>query len=363
MRTKISVVMPVYNMEKYLTEALDSVVNQKLDDMEILCVNDGSKDESLAILKSYAEKDPRVQIISQKNAGYGAAVNRGLDAATGEYIAVVEPDDYIRQDMFWVLYEKASETGAEVVKSDYLTFAGEGEERRFHYIQIAPSREYYGKLYDAVETPAMFYLHPTTWTGIYHREFLEKYHIRHNESPGAAFQDNGFWFQVFSYARKVYVINEDFYRYRIDNESSSIHSSTGSFRIFDEYHFIREFLEKHPEIKKRLLYIYSFFRFDNYLARYYQTAHEHRKEFAIRFAKEFVQADSAKEVEWKLFTPVFRYYLEAIVKDPVAFVEEEREPFPEIVWKEVLQRPGTEELIENSFLPETGTRIEKNLCI
>ena len=345
-----------------MPEALDSVVNQELDDMEILCVNDGSKDSSLEILKKYAAHDPRMQIISQKNAGYGAAVNKGLDLATGEYIAVVEPDDYIRRDMFQILYNKAKETGAEVVKGDYLSFTGDGDERSFQYIQTAPSRDYYGKLFDAVETPAMFYLHPTTWTGIYKKEFLDRHHIRHNESPGAAFQDNGFWFQVFSYVRKIYVVDEDFYLYRTDNQGSSINSGTGSFRIFDEYRFIRDFLDKNPEVKERLLYTYSFFRFDNYLARFYQTSPEYREEFALRFAKELKQADAADEVDWKLFTPTFRYYLDALLKDPAAFAREDRVPFPEIVWKEVLRRPDTEGLIENSFLPERGTKLKDNMA-
>lgn len=357
MQPKISVIIPVYNVERFLHEAMNSVVTQTLDELEILCVNDGSKDSSLVILEEYASRDPRIHIINQKNAGYGAAVNKGLDAATGKYVAVVEPDDYIRKDMFLVMYKKAEETDAEVVKGDYCAFSGDLSNRNFSYIQIAPSKKYYGKIYDSTKTNALFYLHPTTWLGIYRRDFLERYQIRHNESPGAAFQDNGFWFQVFSYAKKVYVINEDFYRYRVDNEGSSINSGTGSFRIFDEYKFIHEFLDRNSELKERLLYTYSFFRFDNYLARYYQTALEHREEFAKRFVEEFMQAKNAGEIDMKLFTPIIREYLDEMVSDPVAFVTKEKVPYPEIVWKEVMLRPQEKELIENSFLPESETKI------
>ena len=356
-RPKVSVIIPVYNVERYLEEALNSVRDQELDDLEILCVNDGSTDHSPDVLKRYAEQDPRFHILNQKNAGYGAAVNRGLDAAAGMYCAVVEPDDYVRKDMFRVLYETAERESAEVVKGDYCTFSGKGEDRVFQYIQAAPSKEYYGKIYDSTKMYAIFYVHPTTWLGIYRREFLEKYHIRHNESPGAAFQDNGFWFQVFSFAKRVFLIRDDFYRYRVDNENSSINSGTGSFRIFGEYEFIHDFLERSPELKKRLIYTYSFFRFDNYLARYYQTAPEYQEEFAAKAAEEYRKAEAAGEIDRSLFTPKFSSYLDAMVKDPAAFVREVRRPFPEMVWEEVMERPNVPGLIEGSFLPESQTKL------
>lgn len=357
MQVKISVIMPIYNVERFLREALDSVVKQTLDDLEILCVNDGSTDTSLEILKEYAKIDPRIRIINQKNAGYGAAMNKGLNNATGKYVAVVEPDDYIREDMFEVLYKTAEETEAEVVKGNYCTFMGDGSERKFYYIQIAPSKAYYGKVYDSTQTHALFYVHPTTWTGIYRRDFLEKNQIRHNESAGAAFQDNGFWFQVFSYAQRVYLINDDFYRYRVDNTGSSINSGTGSFRIFGEYQFIHDFLDKHPELKKRLIHTYSFFRFDNYLARYYQTAQEHKERFALQFVEEYKQAEAAGEINREIFTPLFKKYLDAIVDDSAAFMEKKLPPFPEIVWAEVMQRLEYESCVPNSFLAESEVKL------
>ena len=84
---KVSVIVPVYNVEKYLKDCLDSVVNQTLEDIEIICVNDGSTDNSLAILEEYAEKDSRIKIITQENKGLGGARNTGLYHANGEYRA------------------------------------------------------------------------------------------------------------------------------------------------------------------------------------------------------------------------------------------------------------------------------------
>ncbi len=211
----------------------------------------------------------------------------------------------------FVLFEKSSY---------YLAVSGDKENRISHYIQTVPSKEYYGKIYDSTKMYAMFYVHPTTWTGIYRREFLEKYHIRHNESPGAAFQDNGFWFQVFSYAKRVYLIPDGFYCYRVDNEASSINSGTGAFRIFEEYAFIHQFLEQNPELKERLIYTYSFFRFDNYLARYYQTAPAYQEEFAVRVAEEYKKAEAAGEIDRALFTPQFRSFLDPMVEERSSWI-------------------------------------------
>lgn len=112
---KVSVIIPVYNVEKYLRECLDSVVNQTLKDLEIICVDDGSTDGSPAILAEYAAKDPRLTVITQANAGAGAARNRGLDVATGEYLFFFDPDDYAATTMLEKLVARADATNADVV--------------------------------------------------------------------------------------------------------------------------------------------------------------------------------------------------------------------------------------------------------
>ena len=93
MMPKVSVIIPVYNVEKYLKQCLDSVVNQTLKDIEIICVNDGSTDNSLEILEEYAQKDNRIIIISQENQGQSVARNIALEKATGEYVGFVDSDD------------------------------------------------------------------------------------------------------------------------------------------------------------------------------------------------------------------------------------------------------------------------------
>ena len=111
---KVSVIIPVYNVEEYLRECLDSVVNQTLKDIEIICINDGSTDSSLEILKEYAQKDNRFVILEQENQGAGAARNKGLEVAQGEYLYFLDSDDYIIKECLEELYIKITETNSSI---------------------------------------------------------------------------------------------------------------------------------------------------------------------------------------------------------------------------------------------------------
>ena len=126
---KVSVVIPCYNVEKYLRQCLDSVVNQTLKDLEIICVNDGSKDSTLDIIKEYAAKDPRVSYIDKPNAGYGDSMNKGFAKATGEYIGIIESDDYAELDMFEKMYTCVKKHDLDVVKSGFFYYYSKGQER------------------------------------------------------------------------------------------------------------------------------------------------------------------------------------------------------------------------------------------
>lgn len=117
---KISVIIPVYNVEKYLVECLESVISQTLKEIEIICINDGSTDNSLKILEELALKDNRIKIINKENEGPAATRNLGIKLAIGEYISFVDADDYLgSKDFYLRLYNKAVETKSNIVKSTY----------------------------------------------------------------------------------------------------------------------------------------------------------------------------------------------------------------------------------------------------
>ena len=119
---KISIVVPVYNVEKYLKKCIESIINQSLQDIEIICVNDGSTDSSLEILNDFASKDKRVVVINKTNSGYGHTMNMGLNTATGEYIGIIESDDFADLRMFEELYKLAKDNDADIVKGDWYNY-------------------------------------------------------------------------------------------------------------------------------------------------------------------------------------------------------------------------------------------------
>ena len=164
----VSLVVPCYNVEKYISECLDSAVNQTLQDIEIICVNDGSTDGTLAILESYAASDSRVKIISKPNGGYGETMNRGIDAALGEYVGFLESDDYIALDALEVLYRTAKDLGdLDFVKSDFYRFLTlPNGKKDIWRDDIDATGEYYGKVLNPQDDCRLFDLQMMTWTGI-----------------------------------------------------------------------------------------------------------------------------------------------------------------------------------------------------
>lgn len=322
---KVSVIVPTYNVEQYLEECMESLVNQTLRDMEFVCVNDGSTDYSLDILKKYAAKDARVRILDGPNGGYGKAMNRGLDACTGEYVGIVEPDDYVKTDMYEKLYQIARKKDLEIVKADFYRFVeGKDGKQVFTYNRLTPEDSMYDRVLDPKEDVDVFKAVMNTWSGIYKRSFLIENHIRHNETPGASFQDNGFWFQTFCYTKRLWFVGRPYYRNRRDNPNSSVHSREKVFCMNDEYAFIREFLDTHPVFKERYLAIYHFRRYHNYVASLYRVGEEYKDIYMERFQREFMEADENGELEASVFTPKEWELVQILLKDRHAYVYEER---------------------------------------
>ena len=119
---KISIIVPVYNTEKYLEKCLNSLISQTLEDIEILCINDGSTDNSIKILEQYANRDSRIKIINKKNAGVSAARNTGISQAKGEYLGFVDSDDYVDLNFYEKLYNTAKEYNASIAVAGIIRF-------------------------------------------------------------------------------------------------------------------------------------------------------------------------------------------------------------------------------------------------
>ena len=207
---KVSVIIPVYNTEKYLPKCMDSVCNQTLKDIEIICVNDCSTDNSMDILKNFAEKDNRIKLIDLKqNRDVSHARNVGIDLAQGEYIGFVDSDDIVDLDFYEKLYAKAKETEAEVVKGVFKIVAGD-----YSFTTDFNSRIKKNKL--------NFFGEFTT--AIYNTAFIKQNNLKFREDL-KTWEDPLFTLQVVSAAKKVVLIDNTVYNY-YRREASKSHIVT-----------------------------------------------------------------------------------------------------------------------------------------
>lgn len=219
---KVSVLVPVYNVEKYLAQCLDSIINQTLKDIEIICVNDGSTDSSLKILEKYTQKDPRIKIINKENGGLPSARNAGLDAATGEYVSFIDSDDYIQPQMMAVLYRNARRTKAEIVICGANVFPETPHADDWLYSALSPQEKFYEKCSDELlfENPAT---RPFIWRIFVKRTLIEREHLRLNESIQIG-EDNAFQFRIYPKANGISVIPDKLYNYRWFREDSMMNT-------------------------------------------------------------------------------------------------------------------------------------------
>ena len=316
---KVSVVIPVYNNQIYVRECVESAINQTLKDIEIICVDDGSTDGSPAVLDEYAAKDSRVKVIHKENAGYGVSMNTGMDKATGEYFAILESDDYIQENMLENLYNLCEKNNLDFVKADYRVFVGENKDRQFEYMTTCRTCDHYNKVLNPEKDTTVFNDRMNTWTGIYKMSFLKEHNIRHNETPGASYQDNGFWFQTFLWAKRMMFTDTAYYQLRRDNPGSSVHNKGKVYCIFDEYDFIENILKsdehKHDVFKE----IFQKKKFDSCLFHYSRIGDEFKLEFLQRMSKEFKEPREKGEIVESIYIGSGYATINEIIDDPEGY--------------------------------------------
>lgn len=271
---KISVIVPIFNSEKFLKTSLDSLASQKLgsDDIEFLLINDGSVDGSLEIMKSYTSEDDRFKIFDRSNTGYGASLNFGLTQASGNYIGILEPDDWIDSDMYSTMLSVAQRDDLDIVRCNYKkvwTKAGTKTE----VIESLP-KDLCNKSFRPIESQRCFFFHPAIWSMLVKKSLLVENDIKLLETPGAAFQDTSYSFKLWACAESAICIDEAFVNYRQDNESSSINNPNTSKFVHLEYDEVKRFVSSHqnseilaPIAMRRafLAYVWNYERLDREL--------------------------------------------------------------------------------------------------
>lgn len=221
MTEKITVIVPVYNVEHYLDKCLDSVIKQTYKNIEIIVVNDGSTDSSGAICKEFAEIDHRIIYIEQENAGLSAARNTGLENMSGDYVTFVDSDDWIEQDYVETLYQKIVEYQADIAVGNYYSF---NESEGMFYFHILGD-SYYEKVYDNVSIFENLYESQemksfaliSAWGKLYKAGLFD--HLRFD--IGKLGEDGYLNQKIYLLAEKIVYIHKGIYSYRIRNNSLS----------------------------------------------------------------------------------------------------------------------------------------------
>ena len=211
MNTKVSIIVPVYGVERYVEQCVKSIISQTYKNLEIIFIDDGSKDRSGEILDKYVAIDNRCRIIHKQNEGYGVSCNLGIKIATGDFLTIVEPDDYLKSTFIEDLLKTALEFGADIVKCGYNEdIISKNKIQEVSYSDI-PSRVI---LTD--EQRAVFLrFHPSIWTCLYNTIFIKNNNISFQEIAGSAWVDNLFQVKTISLCKTMVFLNKNLYNYRV----------------------------------------------------------------------------------------------------------------------------------------------------
>lgn len=232
---KISVIVPVYNVEKYISECIESLINQTFKDIEIILINDGSTDRTGEICRKYSEDDNRILLIDKENEGLSIARNTGLSMAKGEYIAFVDSDDFIDHNMLEIMYDKAIETKADIIKCNARILRGPSKHNRLKETEV------YSKLLEKVDFIEEIVKKDivignnsmVAWGNLYKKDIIESNKLKFVKIIGL--EDYLFNMQYFKYVERYCLISNRLYNYRVLNNSLS---RTFNPNIFNDLLFV-----------------------------------------------------------------------------------------------------------------------------
>ncbi len=264
---KVSVIMPSLNVVNYIEECIQSAIDQTLNDIEIICIDAGSTDGTIEILQKYSEIDNRIRLFHSDVKSYGAQINQGIKAASGEYIAILETDDFIDKRMYESLYEIAKRDELDYIKADFKKFFRK-DDGSYLLTPVKQFEKDESFMYDTVINPHecdnLYKSDYNIWRGLYKRDFLIGHNILLNESKGAAYQDIGFMEEVMVYAERAYYIDQELYFYRTDREDASSYSINALKNTRNEFQRLVElFSEANWPVYYKGLYLHMMIAFLN----------------------------------------------------------------------------------------------------
>ena len=243
----VSIIVPIYNVEKYLSKCIESLLGQTMENLEIVLINDGSLDNSLSICYEYAKKDERVRVIDKKNEGVAAARNTGLEEAKGNYIGFVDPDDWIEEDMYRSMYQKLIETNSEICFCNYSKDDKLGSSPRL--LKIKKESLNRQEIIDEIIAnmigiddlmPKYNYIMGCVWRCLYKKEFIDKYELRFKRGV-SIMEDLVFTVEALLKCQAICIDKGVWYHYR-RNPKSALH--TYNPRMWEDQIYVHRLLEE-----------------------------------------------------------------------------------------------------------------------
>lgn len=314
---KVSIIIPVYNVEEYLPKCLDSVINQTLKDIEIICINDGSLDNSLDILQAYAKMDNRIIVLDKENEGQGVARNLGIQKATGEYIGFVDPDDWVDETMFEEMYTQAKTLSSEIVVCDFWKKQDwNGKAWKNNYWWFAKGHEYKemavptGVNLDKELVYKSLLVSPCySINKIFNTNFLKTNQIEF--SKDRCFEDCKFIIKSIILAKNISYLNEYFYVYRL-RKSSTLHKLSDFNINIRVYSDIYETLKTY-NLEEKLAANFNFFCVMNVIWTLPKLSIKKQKEFIAKL-KGKIPDHEYKYIKKTIFKEIYGKYLKILNK-------------------------------------------------
>lgn len=323
---KISTIIPVYNAEKYLSRCLDSILSQGIDAQEIICVDDGSTDQSLDILKTYEKTYQNIHVLTQKNSYAGVARNNGLETAKGDYIHFMDADDYVLPGAYAKVYETAIAYSADYVKTRSKTFDMQSDDlidRNYFSMSSFPESIYEktGSLSDFQNV--LLNTARAPWTSFVKRSYLMEHNIRFNSLK--CVNDRSFYMDVVLHTNKIVICNCYMVCYQVNNKKSLMGIRDENFIcLIKSYDIIRDMVSDISyELKAKILS----YEFNSLTGQYAKltTAQRNDAETILKpFLENFVWSelneslltDSALNLKYKLLN--IKFPMEYQIKDLAA---------------------------------------------
>lgn len=307
---KISVIVPVYNNEKYLDRCLSSLINQSLNDIEIICVNDGSTDSSLDILHSFKEKDNRIIILSQENQGAGPSRNRGIDLAKGEYISFVDADDWLEEDAFEKLYNNSISNDSDIVLFNSREHKDNNKIRNRIYLPVDESIEYDNFVFDYKDYKrlvmnSMFVI----WSKIYKTSFIVENDIRFYNHK--IFNDVQFHVESMILSKRISYVPDILYNYNKQNDNSlqsDISNSNKRLLIFDVFDGVKEFLDKQG-IFDEFNVNFTRFKINESKVNFEKVSADFKEDYYKRMREEFIKMDVTSDILKQIPQRLYSFYI------------------------------------------------------